>query len=93
MNQPTNSKSAINGSNSEAPKGFVRLLSTSTIFAMDLIGKNLQLNGIEAQWNYPDSIETEYESATLFVKIEQQEQALSILTSLDLLDFTTYNVK
>ncbi len=93
MNQIINSERAIDVSNLEAPKGFVHLLSTPTIFAMDLIGKNLQMNGIDAQWNYPDPIDAEHEPVILFVKIEQQEQALSILISLDLLDFIIPNVK
>jgi hypothetical protein len=93
MNLRINFDHPLNISNSETPKGFVHLLSTSTIFAMDLIGKNLQLNGIEAQWNYPDAVDTDTEPAILFVKIEQQEQALSILASLDLLDFTIHNDK
>ncbi len=93
MNQIINSEQFINIPNSEIPKGFVHLLSTSTIFAMDLIGKNLQMNGIDAQWNYPDPIDAEHEPVILFVKIEQQEQALSILISLDLLDFIIPNVK
>ena len=93
MHQIINSERAIDVSNLEAPKGFVHLLYTPTIFAMDLIGKNLQMNGIDAQWNYPDPIDAEHEPAILFVKIEQQEQALSILISLDLLDFIIPNVK
>jgi hypothetical protein len=84
MNQPISS---------EISKEYIFLLSTSTIFAMDLIGKNLQLNGIDAQWNYPDVIDAETEPTKLFVKIEQQEQALSILTSLDIMDFTTHHDK
>ncbi len=93
MNQIINSERAIDVSNLEAPKGFVHLLYTPTIFAMDLIGKNLQMNGIDAQWNYPDPIDAEHEPAILFVKIGQQEQALLILTSLDLLDFTIHHGK
>jgi hypothetical protein len=93
MNQKINSDHASDFSNSEPSKGFVHLLSTPTIFAMDLIRKNLQLNDIETQWNYPDVINAENESAILFVKLEQHEQALSILTSLDLLDFTIQNGK
>ncbi len=88
MNQIINSEHAGDVSNSEPPKGFIYLLSTPTIFAMDLIGKNLQMNGIEIQWNYPDIINAENEPAILFVKLEQQAQTLSILASLDLLDFT-----
>lgn len=80
-------------SDPENPNGFVFLLSTSTIFAMDLIGKNLQMNGIDAQWNYADVSDTEHEPSRLFVKMGQHEQALSILTSLDLLDFTIHHGK
>ncbi len=93
MNQINKFEHAIDVSNSAVPIGFVHLLSASTIFAMDLIVKNLQMNGIDVQWNFPDEMDAENEPITLFVKMEQQERALSILTSLDLLDFTIHHGK
>ncbi|MDP1678007.1 MAG: hypothetical protein Q8L88_14205 [Bacteroidota bacterium] len=93
MNQLNNTDITLEIANPEISNGFVHLLSTSTIFAMDLIGKNLQMNGINTQWSYSDVIDVENGPSKLYVKKEQQEQALSILTSLDLLDFTIQNGK
>jgi hypothetical protein len=67
--------------------GYIQILTTPTIFEMDLVGKNLQMNGIEAVWFYPDTDEL----SSLFVRHNQKENALSILSSLDLTDFTTHN--
>jgi len=83
-----NSEHSVNISDTEVSAGFIHLLSTPTIFSMDLIGKNLQMNNIETQVKYSNEIDAENEPSLLYVKMEQQEQALSILTSLDLLDFT-----
>jgi len=88
-----NSEHSVNISDTEVSAGFIHFLSTPTIFAMDLVRKNLQMNGIETQVKYPDEIDAVHEHALLYVKMEQQEQALSILTSLDLLDFTIHHVK
>jgi len=73
--------------------GYTHMLSTPTIFAMDLVGKNLQMNGVDAVWFYSDPIEGMDELSSLYVKTEQKENALSILTSLDLTDFTTSHGK
>lgn len=78
---------------SEVPADYIELLTTSTIFAMDLIGKNLQMNGVDTYWNYSDETSEQKKPSKLFVKPDQQEQALSILTSLDLLDFISHNGK
>ncbi len=93
MSQLNNTDRTLEPTHPDNPPGFVYLLSTPTIFDMDMIGKNLQMNGIDVQWNYADVIDAENERSTMFVKKEQHEQALSILTSLDLLDFTTQNGK
>lgn len=93
MNQTKNTDKIIDISHSDSPEGFIYCLSTSTIFEMDLIGKNLQMNGIEAYWNYTDTIDSENGISTLFVKQVQLEQAHSILHTLDLIDFTIHNGK
>jgi len=93
MNRPDTIVRTTVPSPPKIPDGFVHLLSTSTIFAMDLIGKNLNMNGVDALWTYSDMIDAEHELSILFVKVEQQENALSILTSLDLLDFTIHHDK
>lgn len=93
MNQLNIPDSIFETSHPDTPIGFVYLLSTATLFSMDLIGKNLQLNGIDVQWNYADGSEAENGPSTLYVKKEYHEQALSILTTLDLLDFTTHHGK
>jgi hypothetical protein len=80
-------------SNSGIPEGYIELLTASTIFSMDLIGKNLAMNSIDAYWEYSDITNEMDEPSKLFVKPEQQEQALSILTSLDLMDFTSHHGK
>ncbi len=72
-------------------EGYHQLLSTSTIFEMDLVGKNLHMNGIDAVWFYHDPVENPDEISSLFVRNDQKENALSLLTSLDLTDFTTHN--
>lgn len=77
----------------ESASGFVRsaeyvpLLSTNTIFELDLVGENLRMNGIDLLINYPDMIEQSNERPTVFVRAGQKEQALSVLTSLELMDF------
>lgn len=73
--------------------GFIFLVSTPTIFELDLIGKNLQMNGIENILKYPDADETTVETPAVFVKAEQKENALSLISSLDLTDFTLTNGK
>lgn len=75
------------------PEGYTQILSTPTIFAMDLVGKNLQMNGIDAVWFYPDPIEDGEGKSMLFVKTDQQENARSVLDSLDITDFTSLNGK
>ncbi len=89
MNNQTNIKTTNGVSYSKNLDGYVFLLSTPTMFEMDLIGKNLHMNGVDALWFYPDTIDVPNELPSLFVKTEQKENALSILASLDLLDFTT----
>ncbi len=71
------------------PDGYLLLLTTPDMFSMDLVGKNLQMNGIDAVCSSPDPIDMPGGPSSLFVKKEQKDQALSILTSLDLIDFTT----
>ncbi len=74
-------------------EGYAFLLSTPTVFAMDLIGKNLQMNGIDALWFYPELMDDHNEIPSLYVKSGQQEHANSILASIDLLDFVLPNDK
>jgi hypothetical protein len=71
------------------PDGYLLLLTTPDMFSMDLVGKNLQMNGIHTVWSVPDPVDMPGVPCSLFVRTEQKEQALSILTSLDLIDFTT----
>jgi hypothetical protein len=73
------------------PEGYHPLLTTATFFEMDLIGKNLLMNGIDAVWNYPDQAEQPAERPSLFVRTGQQEQAQAVIVSLDLTDFITYH--
>ncbi len=73
--------------------GYTYLLSTPTVFAMDLVGKNLQMNGIDALWFYPDAVDDHNDIPSLYVKDGQHEKAKSILVSLDLLDFAVPNDK
>lgn len=72
----------------QAPEGYILLLNTTNIFSMDLVGKNLKMNGIDAMWSFPDPVEFPEGDSALFVKAEQKDQALDVLTSLDLIDFT-----
>ncbi len=88
MSRLNNTDRTLETARLDNPPGFVYLLSTPTIFDMDMIGKNLQMNGIDVQWIYADTIDAEQVRSTMFVKKEQREQAQSIITSLDLLDFT-----
>jgi hypothetical protein len=95
MNKHSNIIS-INHSNgtegpSSVPEGYVLLVTTPDIFSMDLVGKNLRMNSIEALWSAPDPVDHPSEQPSLFVKAEQKEQAMAVLTSLDLIDFTTLN--
>lgn len=60
---------------------------------MDLVGKNLKMNGIEAVWFYPDPVDHPEEIPELFVPVGQQEQARSVLASLDLADFISYHAE
>lgn len=76
---------------SSVPEGYVLLVTTPDIFSMDLVGKNLRMNSIQAQWSVPDPVDHPEEQPSLFVKAEQKEQAMAVLASLDLIDFTTLN--
>lgn len=91
MNNQSNTLVTIVSSSPQAPEGYIQLLSTANIFGMDLVGKNLQMNGIDALWFYPDPVELPDGYSTLFVKAEQKEQAAAMLASLDLNDFTLNN--
>lgn len=71
------------------PDGYAVLLATGTFPAMDLVGKNLTMNGIDAVWTFPDLHEQPDARPLLFVRHGQQEQALAILANLDLTDFTS----
>jgi hypothetical protein len=73
------------------PEGFLLFLFTSTFFAMDLVGKNLQMNGVDAVWFYPDLNELPEDRPSLYVRADQKEQALTVISSLDLTDFITYH--
>lgn len=91
MNNNSKTKTTNGVSHPKNLDGYVQLLSSPTIFEMDLVGKNLQMNGIDALWFYPENIEHQDELPLLFVRTEQKENALNILTSLDIIDFTTLN--
>lgn len=73
------------------PQGFERFLSTESFFAMDLVGKNLQMNGVDAHWTYPDLTEEPASVPELYIRTEQKEQALTVIASLDLSDFIRYH--
>ncbi len=91
MNNQSNTLSTTGSSSQHAPDGYILLLSTPNIFGMDLVAKNLQMNGIDAVCFYPDPVELRDGASTLFVKAEQKEQASVMLASLDLIDFTITN--
>lgn len=93
MNNQTEIKKTNGAAHPKNLEGYAFLLSTPTVFAMDLVGKNLQMNGIDALWFYPESIDNINEMPSLYVKSGQQEHANSILASLDLLDFAIPNDK
>ncbi|MFA6456442.1 MAG: hypothetical protein WCW40_06420 [Bacteroidota bacterium] len=73
--------------------GYLRLLTTPTMFDMDLVGKNLRMNGVDALWFYPDPVDQSEELPVLFVPVGQKEQAHSVLASLDLTDFFSYHAE
>ncbi|MCK9408737.1 MAG: hypothetical protein WCX28_10315 [Bacteriovoracaceae bacterium] len=75
------------------PAGYLPLLSTATYFEMDLVGKNLHMNGIDAVWYYPDLNEQPTERPSLFVRSEHKDHACAVIDSLDLTDFITYHGK
>ena len=90
MNKKPDLKMTNTVSQPKSVEGYIQLLSTPTIFEMDLVGKNLQMNGIDVVLFYPDVIDHPDEISALLVKSDQKEKALSILASLDLTDFVTY---
>lgn len=63
------------------------LVTTATIFEMELIAENLRANGVDVHWfdvgqhSTPDGVK-------LFVKRASAESATTILKTLDLIDFT-----
>ncbi len=69
-------------------EGFVPLLTVPHIFALDLIGKNLQLNGITIRSTATDASDETTEPPHIFVPRAQEEQARRLLSTLDLMDFT-----
>lgn len=73
------------------PEGYLPLLSSANYFEMDLVGKNLQMNGIDALWSYPDLTEQPAERPSLYVHSGQHKQAQAVITSLDLTDFIEYH--
>ncbi|MFZ4620270.1 MAG: hypothetical protein ACOYNS_06915 [Bacteroidota bacterium] len=91
MNNRTETHTTSMNTPAQAPEGYVHLVSTANIFDMDLVAKNLQMNGIDAVWSNPDPVEQPEDPSLLFVKAEQKEQAVAVLTSLDLNDFTIPN--
>ncbi len=67
---------------------FDELLTSSTIFEMELLVRNLHANGIEPLWfdskKYNSSVPLK-----MFIKKGQTEKAMELLKKLDLLDFTS----
>lgn len=75
------------------PEGYLHLLSTETFFDLDLLRINLSMNGIDVQWWYPELLQQPSDQPCIFVRPEQQEQALAVIASLDLTDFTLHHGK
>lgn len=73
--------------------GYVPLLFTATYFDMDLVGRNLQMNGVDAVWHYPDLNELPADHPSLYVRADHREHAMSVISSLDLTDFILYHGK
>ncbi|NUN71157.1 MAG: hypothetical protein HUU02_15760 [Bacteroidetes bacterium] len=76
------------------PEGYRAFCTCPTYFALDLIGTNLSMNGIDAVWHYPDLFDPAVqptEQPSLFVRQEQSERASELLASLDLIDFTDHH--
>lgn len=76
------------------PEGFQLLCTCPSYFALDLIGTNLTMNGVDAVWHYPDlSLLSEQpaEQPSLYVRAEQADQANAVIASLDLTDFTDHH--
>ncbi|MFA6540312.1 MAG: hypothetical protein WCT99_01820 [Bacteroidota bacterium] len=63
------------------------LVSTATIFEMELIAENLRANGVDVHWFDVGQYGT-LDGAKLFVKKEAAVSAITILNTLDLIDFT-----
>jgi hypothetical protein len=80
-----------NDTQSPMPQGYERFLSAESYFAMDLVGKNLQMNGVDAHWTYPDLTDEPSSVPELYIRSEQKEQALTVIASLDLSDFIRYH--
>lgn len=68
--------------------GFVELWRVPHLFAMDLIAKNLQMNGISVRCASADASDDTTVEPRVFVHPSQLEQARTLLSTLDLLDFT-----
>lgn len=73
------------------PEGYLLLFSTETMFDLDLVRTNLAMNGIDVQWSYPELWQLPADRPSLFVRPEQQEQALAVIASLDLSDFIIHH--
>jgi hypothetical protein len=86
---------AMNGSTADntIPEGYLPLLFTATYFDMDLVGRNLQMNGVDAVWHYPDLNELPADRPSLYVRADHMEHAVSVISSLDLTDFIIYHGK
>jgi hypothetical protein len=76
------------------PEGFRLLCTCPSYFALDLVGKNITMNGVDAVWHYPDLspfTEQPAELPSLYVRAEQADQANAVIASLDLTDFTDHH--
>jgi len=76
------------------PEGYRFFCSCPSYFAMDLVGTNLTMNGIEAVWNYPEQFDHSEQAAelpSLYVRADQAARAGEVLASLDLTDFTDHH--
>lgn len=70
-------------------EGYVFLGSASTIFELDVVSKNLQLNGFEIKSYYPDLFNQQEEHPSLFVRRDKKAEAEALLNVLELHDFIT----
>ncbi len=83
----TNRANGTLSEHSNSLEGYTLLSTSRSLFELDLLVKNLSMNGISVRRRDPDPTEPSDSLPALLVRTGQVEQALALIASMELTDF------